>query len=205
MAEIAFTPPSLGDYLVLAAIAADEAPGLDGVDVRLVVDGTPTSIGTVATDDYQTLFFAPVIALTAAAHTITLEARSASPSSNLAHAHLLAMRTDAFRDFHSTEVAGPRMLTSGTPTTIAMLDVAAGDQVVIQSTTLTAAGLRGAEFTGPDPTVTIRHAHPDATGILTYGTFSATRLGATRPYQNRAFAGTPTVTATNSLIHALHL
>jgi hypothetical protein len=132
------TPSDDGDYLVLASAVAQESPGSNGVRMRVRnSDGGFWGNYANQREVLQSFFVARVQTLTVPG-TFSIEALgSDGPGSTVTHAHIAAVRLDAFAETLRSETIGVTNVSAGATAPITTLHADArpsdGRRLVIQS------------------------------------------------------------------------
>ena len=226
--DLTFTPPSDGNYLVLALANAREFPSSNSIGVRFVDhSGTPWPIDTNVApreghfdnerDAWFSMFSARVFFLDATSKTFSIEAYPGSIDGEVQYTRIMAFRTDAFDHVESAEDTANTTTTATVPPDVkSVVNTPAPpgprDHIVIQSLILGAAGSavesKNAGFERDD-VVQTSYAHViDVRDIqVSFGFFDAVTTAAALKIENTYSTsnGTYPVDAKESVIHVLRL
>ncbi len=136
--SLSFTPPSTGDYIVLASTTMDAPNVNNDYKVQITVDGTAYSSSNVEVVNYNNKYpWATMkrVNLSATSHTLKLQycSESASYAVGSAHARLVALRADGFSNNYFTETETRSTTTSTSYQTFTTLTQTpnAGDHLII--------------------------------------------------------------------------
>jgi hypothetical protein len=226
MQSLSFTPPSAGDYLVMAVASGRENPSSSTLGVRMQ-DAVGWPVDSLPADPrrgqfmngragWPPFFVARVRTLTATPTTYQIEAQGDASGAEIRDTRIMAFRTDAFENAQRVEDTAETTTTSTTPVVKSTLTTAvpagARDHIVIQSLVLTTGGSATNELRAGferNDSVAASYGLVNASPELgaSYGFFDAVTTASALKLENTFSTSSPaySVSAKESVIHVLRL